>query len=203
MLRNLLLIFLIGFCIDLFAQDKENEQLRASQQTRVKNRIDMKINIPAGFKEVKNPEIPNDASAVDYAFVNKDSTIFITIGLQPRDSLIYERSKKSFKMFMPQFPNYEPDDQWKLNFKGRVDSSDFKPQMFAASRLRAFNADAGAEYKIKYISELYMNRYVPERVISLNKKFKGIAEIYFFKAPGTKSDINRQLKKAYRMIKYN
>nr|WP_068891086.1 hypothetical protein [Pedobacter panaciterrae] len=188
---------------DIHLSQAEKEIARIGRLNYTTNKIGVNVTPPTGFSLLKTKiEAPKNTSSIDYAFVNKDSTIFITIGLMPRDSIDYEQSRKSFKMFLPQFKNYEPNDQWLINYNATVDSSSFRPRIFTLQLLKKFNAEGGVEFKKKKSNNLYLNKYVLERIIILNKRLRGICEIHYFKVPDAKFDVEHKIKTAYKMIRY-
>jgi len=181
----------------------EKEQLRIKRVDYTSNKIGVVVNVPKDFTLINETvQAPKDGTAVHYAFMSKDSLIFITVGLIPRDSIAYQKSRATFKMFMPSVKNYEPNEQWVFNFKGTADSTEYKPKLFESNTLKKFNAEAGVEFKSKISTDLYLGKYLRERSIILNKKFKGIVEIHFFKLQNSKTNIASIVNEAYKFIKY-
>jgi len=214
-MKILLFLFLLHFHFASSAQSiivddpdtnlshSEREALRKKRVNYSTNKIGVIITPPSDFNLLnRSMEAPTNASSIDYAFINYDSTVIITIGLMARDSIDYEKDKETFKMFVPQFPNYEPNDQWIINFGATVDSSNFRPRIYTTKLLEKFNAEGGVEYVKKKSNNLYLNKYVLERTIILNKRFKGICEIHYFKVPSAKIRLEHEIKTAYKMIKY-
>lgn len=183
----------------------EKEALRIKRLNYTTNKIGVTVNPPPDFRVLKEnlPPPAIDFGVFYYAFLNNDSTILITIALMPRDSIAYEKDRQSTKFFMPQLSNYNPNDQWLFNYRGTSDSTQFRPKFLDKEVLTKYNAEGGVAYRRKKLKKLYLGKYQIERNVLLNKSYKGIVEILFFKVPGAKTDVEDKIGTGYKMIKYN
>lgn len=194
---------------------KEREELRLNRRSNYEKKLGLLVRAPQGFHEVSTFSMrsPDHSSSSDYIYANKDSSILIVIAILGRDSAVYAKdaamAKKApdfFAAWAKGAPNYtgvyDADLQWYINYHSRVDSSVFKPFYYASQRLKAYNVDNGAEF-IKAYKEPYLNKYEIIRNVTLNKKYKGIIEIQYFKLHNTKADLEKQITSGYKMIYFN
>ncbi|TSJ43972.1 hypothetical protein FO440_07265 [Mucilaginibacter corticis] len=166
---------------------------------------------PKGYNEIKDPWTffnciaPNkevlSGSNPNFAFIKKDSSVVITIAFIQRDSATYESDRALMKGLRPDWKNYDPDTVWMINFKYRVDSVNHSYMLFDKAKLKPFNADAGVEFYMD-CTNLYMDDYKIAKAVTINKKYRGIVEIYYFTRQHTKIDIEKELYNASSMVSF-
>lgn len=206
--------FLLLFALSVNAQvsKKESEvlpnpikeaQFKVQSFQRLLDKMGVTVKTPSNYTRY-NARLPFFcySSSMQFGFVNKDSSVFIGIALMATDSAYYKRDKEIGKILRPDLPNYDPNDQWWIGFKGSADSTFFKPVLYASKKLTKYNAENGVEF-YKACRDLFLNRYRAERVIRLNKKYKGIIEIHYFLKVGAKNDIDKLVKDGAKMVFYN
>jgi len=162
---------------------------------------------PKGYTEIKGPWnffnciAPNQnvlsGSTPNFGFIKKDSSVVITIAFIQRDSAVYKSDRELFKGLK----NYDPDSVWRINFKYRVDSVNHSYMLFDKAKLKAFNADGGVEFNMN-CTNLYMDNYNIAKAVTINKKYRGIVEIYYFTREHTKTDIEKEVGNASSMVSF-
>lgn len=194
---------------------KKQEELRLNRRSKFEKKLGIVVQTPKGFHEMSTLSMrsPEYSSSSNYIYVNKDSSIMIVIAILGRDSTAYAKdaamAKKAPDFFAAWAKGastytgvYDPDIQWYINYHSRVDSSVFKPFYYAPQRLEAYNVDNGVEF-IKAYKEPYLNKYEIIRNVTLNKKYKGIIEIQYFKLHNTKADLEKLITSGSKMIFFN
>jgi hypothetical protein len=132
--------------------------------------------------------------------LGRDSTIYA------KEALMAKRAPGVFAAWAKGAPNYtglyDADVQWYINYISRVDSPVFKPFYYDPQCLKAYNVDNGVEF-IKAYNEPYLNKYEIIRNVTLNKKYKGILEIQYFKLHNMKADLEKLITSGSNMIYFN
>ncbi|MES2427639.1 MAG: hypothetical protein V4560_11740 [Bacteroidota bacterium] len=168
------------------------------------------VTTPAKYIEINHsilpficqaPPYPRMGSHIFFAFLKKDSSVMITIALLERDSLDYVRDKATINRVRPDAILYNPDKVWRYNFQDLADTINHKSQFYSAKKLKNFNADSGVEFYMT-CTNLFLDKYKIERAIILDKKYRGIIEIYYFVRQNAVVNIKKELKNAPKMISY-
>ncbi|HEY9534633.1 MAG TPA: hypothetical protein VIQ77_08860, partial [Mucilaginibacter sp.] len=166
---------------------------------------------PSNYIEVKQYVAPfNCMSAIHkynilgshiaYAFLKKDSSVAIVFALLERDTADYRRTAATMK-FLHRNYRGSPDSVWLYNARGRADTTSHPLQFFSPDRLRTYNADSGVEFFLD-CSNLLLDKYQVSRGIVLDKKYRGITEIYYFTRVGKKVDMEKEIESTKKMFSY-
>jgi len=198
-------VFLLGYS-SLHAQKFTKEQLYKEElgiRSETMNAMSIKIKRPSKYNEVKYYVPPFDCvsaihkykvpgSNITYVFIKKDSSAAIIIVAMARDTASYLRYKKTLNFWHPG-NRYDPDSVWRYNAKGVADTVNHPFKTFSSHALQSSNADEGSEFFLD-CSNIFMDNYQVARGIILNKKYRGITEIYYFKRVGSKVDIDKEIE---------
>ena len=185
----------------------EKAELKKKRDNYTLQKVGATIRTPAGFSPL-NQILPYycRTNPMDYAYVNPDSSIIVTVAINVRDSAAYLRDVKVMKRLRGDSHFYNPELQWILDFKGRADSSTFKPIFYSPARLRKYNADGGVEFYKEKCDELFLGSYRPARQMIVHKSYRGFFDILYFTRDGAiikDGTIEKIVRNGSKMVFFN
>ena len=205
----LLLVALSSAAQDIIVDDPfvgltpvEKEALRIKQLLSMETKMGISVNVPDNLYPItKQVPAPCRSSALDYLFVNADSSLLITIALMPKDSLEYEQDVLYYSRFLS-YRDYRPDRAWENNLKAIGDSTHFKPIFYSGQKLKAYNADVAVEFMKRECETLYLDKYKCTRAIILYRKYRGMLEIHYFVSDKKGVDASPYIRNGAQMISF-